>query len=216
MMITDSVCILAVRAAVGGARVQIDAEAFEGERKAPKTLSILTAFLERLPKVGEVDAEEWRRLCRLSELSAAIDTGLRMLSACGSSREHLAKKLRARGFSYAISMRAVDILATRGYLCESEGALREAENGVRKLWGDRRILTDCRAKGYGEKALLAVEEYLRGENNAARCKRLLERRVKAPLTDEGEIRRTVALLTRYGYTTDEIRTALRAARLKIE
>lgn len=215
-MTTDSARILAVRAAVGGARVQIDAELFDGEKKTPKTLSVLTAFLECLPKVGEVDDDEWRRLCRLAELSAAIDAGMRMLSACGSSRRRLAEKLRARGFSYAISMRAVEVLASRGYLCETEGALCEAEKGVRKLWGERRILADCRAKGYGDEALAAVTAYLQGENNAQRCRRLLERRVKMPLADEGEIRRAVALLTRYGYTTDEIRAALRAARIKCE
>ena len=210
-MTTDSVCILSVRAAVGGARVQLDVKTPEGENK---TLSILTAFLEKLPVAGNIDEEEWRRLCRLDELSRAIDAGMRMLSVCGSSRRRLAEKLRARGFSYAVSMHATEVLAARGYLAETEGALREAERGVKKLWGDRRILADCRAKGYGEEAMSAVEEYLRGEKNAQRCRLLLERRVKLPLTDEGEIRRAVALLTRYGYGTNEIRAALRAARIR--
>jgi SOS response regulatory protein OraA/RecX len=214
MMTTDSVCILAVRAAVGGARVQIDAECFDGEKKSRQTLSILTAFLGHLPATGEVDADEWRGLCRLAELSAAIDAGMRVLSAAGCSRRRLAEKLRARGFSYAISMRAVEVLAARGYLSESEGALREAERGVKKLWGDRRILADCRAKGYGDEALDAVKAYLNGENSASRCRQMLERRVALPLTDEAEIRRAVALLMRYGYTTGEIRTALHTARIK--
>lgn len=214
-MTTDHIVITAVRAAAGGARVQIDAEICENGEKQRQTLSVLVTYLKCLPRVGAISAEGWQVLCRLDALSRAIDVGLRMLSACGCSQRHLAEKLCARGFSRAVAARAAAELAARGYLSEVEGALREAERGIAKLWGNRRILAECRAKGYGDEALEAVQGYLRGEDNARRCRTLLARRLKNA-ADVGEIRRAVAFLSRYGYTTDEIRTALRAARIDLE
>ena len=215
MMTTDRITLTAVRAAAGGARVQIDAEIVANGEKNTQTVSVLTTFLKVLPQLGEISAEGWQVLCRLDELSRAIDVGLRMLSACGCSQRHLAEKLCARGFSRTVAARAAATLATRGYLSDRDGALREAERGVKKLWGDRRILAECRAKGYGEEGITAVQQYLRGENSTRRCRALLARRLKNT-DDADEIRRAIAFLSRYGYGTDEIRAALRAVRLNIE
>ena len=90
--------------------------------------------------------------------------------------------------------------------------MREAERGVAKLWGDRRILQELHAKGYAAEHTDAVLAYLRGEDSIARCRTLLRRRVGEWPEEEKERRRVLSMLSRYGYTPDEIAAALRGAR----
>ena len=91
---------------------------------------------------------------------------------------------------------------------EEEGAVREAERGLAKLWGDRRILADLTAKGYNGGALQYAKARLQAEDSVERCVLLLrKRRVKTP-ANEVEARKLFAALVRYGYTPAEIKKAL--------
>ena len=94
-----------------------------------------------------------------------------------------------------------------GYLDESKGALCEAERGLCKLWGDRRILAELYAKGYGDQAISAVKERLHCENGAKRCAKLIARRRITLSSDKAAAQRTIASLLRYGYSHDEIKRA---------
>ena len=78
-----------------------------------------------------------------------------------------------------------------------------------KLWGDRRILLELRAKGYPEEALDAVRERLRKEDELARCRTLVRCRI-GKVEQPAEIRHAVGFLARYGYPNDMIRTVLGA------
>ena len=199
--------ILSVRAANGGAHLCLTLDV--GEVGAGKEeITLLSARLECLPRVGVITAQQLELLRREGEISTAITVGLRLLSACGTSRLHLVQKLRARGISAECAALAVEELAAKGYLSEADGARREAERDLRKLWGDRRILSDLRAKGYGEDSLGEAMQLLSGENSAERCAKLIrKRRMKLPQND-GELRHLCATLSRYGYTLGEIRGAL--------
>ena len=198
--------ILSVRAADGGAHLLVEIACDDGTRES---LALMTARLSRMPQVGAVSEEALAELRQEAEICAAIGAGLRCLGAGGSSKRRLVEKLRARGFDFATSSAATEELAAKGYLREEESALREAEKGMAKLWGDRRILADLQAKGYHGGALKYAEAALRTEDGAARCARLICKRRMAVPTDEGEARKLFAALMRYGYTPEEIKRALR-------
>ena len=201
--------ICSLRAAEGGARLLVELEVAEGEECTRETLSLLAARLERLPAVGEISPETVLELRREDRICAALGAGLRMLGSNGCSARHLIQKLRMRGYDPEVAGEATAILSQKGYLREEEGALREAEKGIAKLWGDRRILADLSAKGYTGSALKYAAARLRTEDGASRCAALIAKRRIRISADEAELRRLFASLTRYGYTSEEIRAALR-------
>ena len=200
--------ILRVRAADGGARLLVVVESAEAGEVRKETLVVFSAHFNRLPAVGEIDEEMLCHLRREHALCAALDTGLRSLSAGGGSRTQLTQKLRARGVERDVAAEAVEELSARGYLQERESALAATARDLRKLWGDRRILADLQAKGYGDEALCAVREYLTQQDGTARCVRLLEKK-RIRTLDAQDADKLIASLMRYGYTRTEIREALR-------
>ncbi len=204
--------IVSVRAADGGARLLLTLETVSEKGKRREGLSLFSSRLQNMPQPGEITPEEEAFYRREEEISAAITAGLRALSAGGCSRRALILKLRRKGISAAAAHVAVDELSARGYLAECEGALREAERGMAKLWGDRRILADIRAKGYGEESLAAVEEKLAAADGVARCVALIRRRHVYP-TGRAEAMKLAAALTRYGYDRRQINAALGAVEI---
>lgn len=210
MMNKQATCrIRNLRAADGGARLLVEIETTENGQATSETLSLLAARLGRMPHVGEISLETVSELRREHGICAALGAGLRMLGSNGCSAKHLVEKLRARGYDFETASEAVAILSQKGYLREEEGALREAERDLAKLWGDRRILADLQAKGYTGGALKYAAARLRAEDGTARCATLMRKRHMAAPADESEARRLFASLTRYGYTPEEIRAAMR-------
>ena len=203
-----SIRICTIRAAEGGARLLIEVVVEEQGEARRELLAILSARLERLPRVGPIDEEQYEVLKHEAAISDAIAAGLRALGANGSSRRHLCEKLCMRGIRREVAAIAGEELAEKGYLKEEEGALREAEKGLAKLWGDRRILADLSAKGYGGGALKYAAARLRSEDGAARCAQLISKRRMPIPTDAKEAQKLFAALTRYGYSAGEIRHAM--------
>jgi len=205
----NSYRIVRVRAVEGGARLLVELEWQECGECCHETLSLLSGRMTRLPEIGPVTPETVEDLRHKSQVCAAIGAGLRALGATGSSRRHLTQKLCARGFAYEIAKEAVEELAEKGYLKEEEGALREAEKNLAKLWGDRRILADLRAKGYAAGALKYAAARLRAENGTDRCALLIRKRRMAFPTDDASLRKFMAALARYGYSQAEIKAAMK-------
>ncbi len=199
--------VLALRAAGGGARLLVDIETCEGGETRHETLSLFSARLSRLPRVGAISEEKLAELRREAAAGEAINAGMRVLAFGRCSRKRLSEKLRMRGHAPDAVSAAVVELSARGYLQESDGALREAERALAKLWADRRILADLHAKGYPDEALDAVRERLLDEDEPARCRTLVRCRIGSP-RDAAERRRAVAFLVRYGYDTALIRAVL--------
>lgn len=211
----ERVEILRVRAADGGAKLVLSLRAFDGAQTREEELEIFASRLEKAPQTGEINAEALAFLRREAALCKALDMGLHSLAAGSASRVSLTRKLRAKGTEKEIAEAAVEELDARGYLREADGALREAEKGLAKLWGDRRILADLRAKGYSDEALAEVRERLAEEDSVARCRRLLQKgrllpNGNGPGGDRRAAEKLIAALMRRGYDADEIRAALRA------
>ena len=200
--------ICGVRAADGGAHLLVEVEIWENGERHRETLTLLTARVEQMPQIGALSPEALEGLRREANVCAAIGAGLRCLGAGGSSGRRLVEKLRTRGFDLATATAATEVLAAKGYLREEESALREAERGMAKLWGDRRILADLTAKGYNGGALQYAKARLQAEDGVERCVRLLRKRRIKPPANEAEARKLFAALVRYGYTSTEIKQAL--------
>ena len=204
----DAIKILRVCAADGGARLLITVEYPSDGVLQREHLAVFASRLDRAPIPGEISHGELELLQGEDTLGKCLAAGLRSLSAGGCSCRHLVQKLRAKGFSEPVAREATEELARRGYLQESESAVREAERGMLKLWGNKRILMDLRAKGYGNKALEAASARLRDEDAVARCCHFLRKKRLNAIPDEAGLQKLIAALLRYGYTQAEVRAAL--------
>ena len=198
-----------MRAADGGARLLLMIRVESESGKRDEALSVFTARLYATPRLGALSEEEYLFFARESEMTKAMDMGLRFLGAGSASCLQLMTKMRQRGIKKEVAEAAVEALLARGCLFEQEGAFTEAQKGLKKLWGDRRILADVRAKGYGEEAIAGVVALLRSENAPLRCKKLIKKRHMVLPTEDRAVARFVASLVRYGYTVSEIKQALR-------
>ena len=214
-MTTDKTIELTrIAARDGGAKLSFSVKITEG---GASTTQVLTAFASRvahLPRVGALTEEALEALTAEDAYTKALDTGLRVLGASALSRAQLVQKLVARGVKRTLATEVAAELWARGFGNEQEGALSVARRDLQKLWGDRRILADLRAKGYGTEAIETARELLDGEDAVARCARLIVKKYKACYGDEAALSRTVAALSRYGYTPREIKAGLLCARKK--
>ena len=102
-----------MRAAEGGARLLVEIEQYSEDGAMREALSLLTARLEAIPRVGEISEEELLYLRREAQICDAIGAGLRSLGANGSSAKHLAQKLRARGFGGDVAKEAVNEISAK-------------------------------------------------------------------------------------------------------
>ncbi len=205
----DDFTLTGMRAADGGTRLTLYVTGRD-ENGAPDylTLTVLSARLPHLPTVGPIDPETVSVLRHEDQICRGVYAGLRALSAGDLSVGMLVRRLRQRGIPKEAALEAAGELAARGYLDEKRAALSEAERGIAKLWGDRRILSELSAKGFGQEALAAAAERLGEEDGGARCAALMKKkRLSLPEEPRGQ-QKLFAALARYGYTAGEIKTAL--------
>lgn len=205
---SESIRICDLRAADGGARYIVAVERSSANERVREEHTVLAARFEKPPEKRELDEAEYAILCREAEICDAIGMGMRMLGAGNNSRLRLWQKLRAKGVCAEAAEVAVREIVQRGFLDEIAGAVREAERGMEKYWGDRRILADIKAKGYPETACRAAAKRLAEEDPVARMLALLRRRRIAKPRDEKEAAKLFAALTRFGYNAGQIKDAL--------
>ena len=203
----ERIVISHLRAADGGARLILGIERTRAGETEKETLTVFSARFSRAIRAGEITEEEYEKFRHEADYCEAVGVAMRSVGAGAESRARLLQKLRMRGIAPDIAEGAADELARRGYLNEIAGAVREAERGIAKYWGDRRILADLRAKGYPETAREAAKKRLAEENPEARLQELLRRRHTRPPQDEKEAAKLFAALTRYGYEPAQIKAA---------
>lgn len=208
-MTTDNVIELTrIAARDGGALLCFFVRITEGGTTREEMLTAFAARMELLPKTGPLSETILEALVLEDQYTKALHAGLRVLGAASTSRMQLVQKLCQRGVKKEVAAEVAEELWSRGFGNEIEGALSVARRDLAKLWGDRRILLDVRAKGYEGEAIEAVRALLDDENSMARLERLISKRYRKDVA-EGERERLVAALVRYGYTPREIKAALR-------
>lgn len=202
------ITVKALRAKHGGAEVAVTVTISDGTHAETREL-LLTAeqYAECKPKKGSISEEKFERLETAAQFGAAVRKGSTILGYGANSKQMLIRKLRSRGFDAEQSVAAAEYLANSNCLNEAEDAVREAEICIRKLWGRRRIIDHLRSRGYGKDVLASLEPLFEQTDFEGNCRRLIEKRYRTFPTDRDGMRKLYAALFRYGYSSDEIRSA---------
>ena len=147
----------------------------------------------------------------MAQVHTALRRGLSILGYGACSSGAMLRKLLAKGVEREIAREAVDILLSDGYLADHSNAEREAEKGIAKRWGKRRITASLYEKGYSDSAVRAALAHLEDlevdfENL---CAQQMAIRCPVPPATPAEREKLFAAMMRYGYSSSEIRGAYR-------
>ena len=184
----------------------------EGEHQQTEAFTVSAADVADLRLCrGDSDRETFDAVGHLAELRRARKQGLYLLGYGACSRRMLCEKLRRKGFPKEIAEEAVALLCRDGYLNPAADALREAQRGVAKLWGKRRIAAALFSKGYDEAeiqdALFSLED--EGVDYAELCAERIRQTMPDLSADPAMKRKQIASLERCGFTHSEIREAFK-------
>lgn len=161
---------------------------------------------------GEADEELYETVESEARLYEALKRAVRSLEFGACSKKALKIKLVRAGFDRDCAERAVEMLEGDGLVDDTETACREAERAFKKLWGRRRIEAELYKKGYGADSVRDAMRYINrvGADYVANCERLIRKKIGSEELEPDGLRKLIAALQRYGYTSSEIREALSA------
>lgn len=183
-------------------------EPLEGFERVTVRL-LVEQYAELSPKRGALTPEQADTLFCAGRLADAVRRALVLLQYGDLSARRLIYRLIAKGIDRASAEEAAAYLADKGLIAEDRGAVRRAEQGVRKLWGPRRIREDLRAQGYEreaiEAAMLALED--RDVDFAQNCAAVIRRKWREIPADRAARAKYRAALLRLGYESETVREA---------
>ena len=199
--------------AAGNDDIAIGTEIRDGEQvQREKFLISAEVYASLGLQKGECDRDTYELLESEARICAAYKPGLYILGYGYCSMRAMTSKLVAKGFDKTDAATAVERLSAKGLLVEENNARREAERCAAKLWGEIRIVSHLRFKGYSdeavEDAMFALEDS--GVDFEASCVKLIESKCHGkPLpSDRNEMQKLVASVMRYGYSSGEVKHAL--------
>jgi len=180
-----------------------------GERVTARLL--VEQYAELSPKQGNLTSEQADALISAGRLAEAVRRAASLLQYGDLSERRLAYKLTTKGIDRADAEAAVAYLVAKGMMAEDRGAVRRAEQDVRKLWGPRRIREDLRAQGYEgeaiEAAMLALDD--REVDFVQSCATVIRRKWGGVPTDRATRAKYRAALLSLGFESDTVREAER-------
>ena len=196
----------------GEDEILVTLEIREGENfQREKYLLSALLFADLGIKLGECDRERFDAICHASQVYGAEKRALNLLAYGSCSEKALYMKLVSRGFSKDIASEAVANVSAQGYMNADGDALREAQRCVSKRWGQRRIAVHLRSKGYPDesvkRAIYALED--EGVDFSALCLERLRATYSELPSDRAALQKTVAALSRYGFSSSDIRDAIK-------
>lgn len=196
----------------GENEILVTLEIREGENfQREKYLLSALLFADLGIKVGECDRERFDAICHAAQVYSAEKKALSLLGFGSCSEKALYLKLVSRGFAKDIAAEAVERISAQGYMDSDGDALREAQRCIFKHWGARRIVAHLRSKGYADesvkRAIYALED--EGVDFSQVCLERLRANYSELPSDREDMRKLVAALSRYGFSSSEIRDAMR-------
>ena len=126
-----------------------------------------------------------------------------------NSEKQLYMKLSRFNLSPEIKSKVLRYIATNGFLNERGDAVRHCETLVRKRYSRKRILAALRAKGYGDDAIEAAEEFLTDVDFVSLCAEVIRQKWGEPPQNADEAKKAIAKLANLGYNISEIKNAFR-------
>ena len=203
--------ISAISGRSGGEEVEISFEISNGTHAEKRSFIISTAqYLVICPERGAADEQIFDEIKYASDVWSATKRGIFILGYGSCSEKALIAKLVSKGFDRDISAEAVQAIVAKGLLRPADDASREAEKMVRKLWGKKRIISALYEKGYSADAVRAALYSLEknGVDYEKNCKRLVREKYSDAELDVSGQSKLYAALSRYGYSSSEIKSAI--------
>ncbi len=204
------VSITSVRAR-GDGEVAVTFKLSDGDNSSFDTFLISVSTVRELKlAVGDSSREMYDEISYRDKIYSACKKSAYILGYGACSQKKLIQKLRTKGVEQEIAEEAAEEMCRRGYLDDLASAEREAERAVAKKWGARRIYAALYQKGYGEEAIKSAIYALEdaGVDFAANCAELIRSRYGELPTSPDERRKLYAALSRYGYSSSEINSAM--------
>ena len=205
-----TVTLLAIRALGDGSEVELCFEMRDGDQTQRERAVLSSAdFADLRLLKGEVSTACMDAVLAAGERHSARKRALRILTYGRCSEKRLIQKLRAKGVACSIARETAALLSEEGYLDGGEDALREAEKDLLKLWGERRIVADLRAKGYESEAIAeAISSLRESADFSEACAERIRKSFGAISDDPQERQKQIASLERAGFTFAQIRRAI--------
>ena len=157
---------------------------------------------------GEISTRDLKEIHQAGQRYMAVLQSMTYLGYGSMSRRKLEQKLTLKGYDREVAIWAVAYVAERGYLEESDTAMRFAERGLSKSWGPRRIKEDLFARGFPASVVAEVMEALEEVDFVTPCADYLQRKYGGVPKDPATRRKVAAALMRMGYTADIIAKAM--------
>ena len=203
--------ISAISGRSGGEEVEISFEISDGIHTEKSSFIISTAqYLVICPERGVSDEQTFDEVKYEADVWSATKRGIFLLGYGSCSEKALAAKLISKGFDREIAADAVNAIVAKGLLRPADDAAREAEKMVKKLWGKRRIIAALYEKGYSADSVRAALYSLEknGVDYEKNCKRLVREKYSDTELDVSAQTKLYSALTRYGYSSSEIKSAI--------
>ena len=175
------------------------------------TLGVVTAL--RLYAGRELDAEGLEELRRESGRALARERALTLVSQRQMSARELRDKLRQKGIEPETADWCVDWLTERGLLDEAAYAAAVVRHYAAKGYGAGRVRAELSRRGLPRELADEAMEAMPGGQE--KLDRLIAARLRDP-GDRDEVRKLSASLYRRGFSSEEIRSALRRFETEIE
>ena len=157
---------------------------------------------------SEITEEELADFQEAVNSNRAFNKAADLLSRRDHSSKELLQKLRQKGYSEGAE-KAVERLSDLGYIDDRRFAERYADELRRiKKYGKRRIKDELYRKGIDSEIIDEIVSEMEFDNDELVS--IIERKYMRNLGDEKGVRKTIAALTRMGYSFSEIREALNA------
>ena len=158
---------------------------------------------------GESDTDTFDAVSYAAKVWSATKRGMMLLGYGASSQKAMKIKLVSKGFEQSVAEEAVDELVAMGLIDSVSDATAQARRSAAKLWGKKRIVAGLYEKGYSADEVAAAMNALEDMDVdfVANCRTLIERRYGGVPSDTAEKRKLFAALSRYGYSSAEIRSA---------
>ena len=207
-----NISIVSISSRSGGEEVEITFELVSDDGTHADRESFIISSAQYLvlgAEKGLSSEEQYDALSHESTVWSCVKRGVSLLGYGICSEKALRTKLVSKGFSKDIAEEAVGRIVGMGLMCANDDAVREAEKMIKKLWGKRRIVAGLYEKGYSKEAVTYVMSVLDDMDIdfCVNCRVLIEKKYGTEL-DVDSRKKAFAYLTRYGYSSSEIREAL--------
>ena len=163
-------------------------------------------------EIGRIAEEMLPELEYFAEVAKAYSSACSSFAYTYCSFAALRRKLLQKGFPKDVCDDAMECVKRRGFLNEDEIAVRRVQVLAEKRWGRQRIVAKLYEEGFDSKAMSAAHDQLDLMDFTQPCAELIRKKYGEVPADPHERELMFASLSRMGYSTSDIREAIKLLR----